>query len=103
MAVKKRPVEPSTVLEAVDRDLDRLRAVDPVLASGGLALAARALARALDDPGNSATSKSMCAKTLLDMLDRLRELTPKAAERDALDDLATRRAARLAGGAAAKG
>ena len=100
MALKPQP---TSVLEAVDRDLARLRTVDSDLASSALALTARRLAGELDNAGNSATSKSMCAKALLDVLDRLRELTPKAAEKDALDDLAARRATRLAGGSKAKG
>lgn len=60
-----------------------------------------ALARELDDPDNSATSKSMCANSLRDTLDRMRELLPAEEEADALDDLAARRTARLAGGSAA--
>lgn len=57
-----------------------------------------AMARELDTPGNSATSKSMCAKALLDLTDRVRELMPPEQESDALDDLLGRRAARLDGG-----
>jgi hypothetical protein len=62
---------------------------------GALALAASALslARELDDPRNSATSKSMCAKTLLEILDRLRALHRAP---DELDELRALRAARRA-------
>ena len=55
----------------------------------------RALAAQIDDPGNSATSISMCAKALEDIDATLRALTPAGEERDALDDLARARAARL--------
>lgn len=60
------------------------------------------MARELDAMKNSATSKSMCAKALLDTLDRIRELLPEKEEGDELDDLARKRAERLlaAGGAA---
>jgi hypothetical protein len=73
-----------------------LAAEHPELAQGALAASALALAREIDTPGNSATSKSMCAKALLDTLDRLRELAPSDAGDDRLDELATRRAARTA-------
>lgn len=93
--------QPLTVAVAVERDLKALG--DEDLAQSGLAASALALARALDDTGNSATSKSMCARSLLDTLDRLRELAPDKKEDDALDELRSRRAARLAGGAKAAG
>ena len=89
--------QPATVVASVTRDLERLALVDADLANSGLAAAALALARDIDDRYNSATSKSMCAKALLDITDRLRELAPAEAERDELDDLARRRAARIAG------
>lgn len=60
---------------------------------------ALALAREIDGE-NSATSKSMCAGQLRDTLDRLRELTPADEEADALDELASRRDARVVGGSA---
>lgn len=86
----------TTVAAAVRQDLARLAKIDPVLASSGLALSAVALAREIDGFENSATSKSMCARALLETMDRLRELTPVAQEKDDLDDLGARRAARLA-------
>lgn len=88
------------VVKALEQDLKALR--DPSLASSALAGVALAMARELDDESNSATSKSMCARALLDALERLRELAPEREEGDGLDDLAARRAARLARGAAAK-
>jgi hypothetical protein len=84
-------VEPLTVAGALERDLERF---GPDLARSTLAASALALARELDDPDNSATSKSMCARALNDTLDRLVELAPDEDEKDALDDLAARRAAR---------
>ena len=86
------PRESGEVAQAIERDLARLPAD---LATSALAASAMALAREMDNPANSATSKSMCAKTLLDTFDRLRELTPTDEESDDLDDLATRRQARI--------
>jgi hypothetical protein len=88
----------ATVLEAVERDLRKL---PTDLAKSALAASALALAREMDNRGNSATSKSMCSRSLLDTLDRLRELTPPSEENDALDELRNRRAARIAGAATA--
>jgi len=62
----------------------------------GLAAAALALAREIDDPENSATSKSMCAKALQDILSQLRALAPQKRERDRLDELAEKRTRRRA-------
>lgn len=90
---------------AVQRDLEAIgRAGVDGKALMGSALAALALelASQLDDPGNSATAKSMCAGQLRDTMDRLRELTPKQAEKDGLDELAARRAGRRAGRPATK-
>jgi hypothetical protein len=85
--------EPKTVLEAVERDLAEMDS----RISAALAASARALARELDNKKNSATSKSMCARALIDTLDRLRELAPPKEENDQLDDLTARREARRAG------
>lgn len=90
-----------SVASAVENDLGDIAARDPALAQSALAASALVLARALDDKRNSATSKSMCAKALIDTLDRLRELAPPAKEADRLDDLSDRRAKRLAGKPAA--
>lgn len=85
-----------TVVEAVERDLKEIAALDSDLARSGHAAAALALARELDDPANSATSKSMCAKALNETLDKLRALAPPTKEADRVDDLAARRTERLA-------
>lgn len=98
----KKP-KPLTVSAAVERDLAVLAERDAELAESGLAASALALAATLDHPGNSATSKSMCAKALLDTLDRLRDLAPEKKENDGIDELRTRRSARLDRGAAATG
>jgi hypothetical protein len=71
--------------------LDR-EGVDP--AGATLAATALALAGELDSPRGSATAKATCARSLLEVLDRLREQHPGL---DRLDEIAARRAARLAG------
>ena len=89
--------ESGEVAQAVERDLAKL---PEDLATSGLAALCLALAREIDNP-NSATSKSMCARALLDAQIILRELTPTEEEQDDLDDLAARRSARLSRGATA--
>jgi hypothetical protein len=82
MAARK-PSAPLTVVDALERELEALGA----LAESALAASAMTLARELDKPGNSATSKSMCAKGLRETLDRLRELSPPKVERDRIDEV----------------
>jgi hypothetical protein len=65
-----------------------------------MAATALALAVELDGP-TSATSKSMCAKALVDVMRELRALAPAEKENDGLDDLAARRRKRIAGESAA--
>lgn len=84
-----------TVSAAVQADLAVLAKRAPELARGSLAATALALAAEMDAEGNSATSKAMCARALQDAMDRLLELAPAQKETDRLDDLASRRAARL--------
>lgn len=84
-----------SVVEAVERDLRALALLDAALAESALAAAALALARELDNPRNSATSKSMCARALTETLDRLRELAPEESKEDRLDELTARRAERI--------
>lgn len=81
-------------------ELARLRERDPELASSAVAAGALAMAMELDDPGNSATSKSMCMKALMDAMDHLRALSPVVEEADGLDEIAARRARRLGGAGA---
>ena len=80
-----------SVVEAVERDL---KGLGPKAADTSLAATALALARELDEPGNSATSKSMCAKSMVEVLRELRALMPAKQEADQLDDLTARREAR---------
>ena len=85
-----------TVTAAVERDLAEIAKSDPNLAISGLAALAIALAHKMD--GDMAdTAVPMCAGQLRDTLNRLRELCPPEQKPDELDDLAARRAARLAG------
>lgn len=88
------PVDALTVAAAVQRDLDALGKRAPGLPLTALAASALELARQMDDPTNSATSKSMCAKALSETLDRLDDLAPAVKEGDRVDELADRRASR---------
>lgn len=88
---------PTALVEAVERDLAAIAKESEDLSRSALAAAAMAMALEIENPYNSATSKSMCAKSLLDALDRIRELIPAEAGDDALDELARKRAARIAG------
>jgi hypothetical protein len=81
---------------AVKRDLERL---PTELAESGLAATALALADRLD---SSSGSPSECAKALTDVLMKLRDLAPPEQERTRLDELKSRRVARLARSAAGK-
>jgi len=83
-----------TVVASVKRDLAALG--DRGLAVSGLAAVALELAAQMDDKTNSATSKSMCARALSEVLAQLRGLAPVEVEDDRLDDLASRRADRRA-------
>lgn len=82
-----------SVFAAVERDLALL---DKSLAESSLAASALTLAAEMDAPGNSATSKSMCAKALLETMDRLRKMAPAVAASDGLDELTSKREGRLA-------
>ena len=91
-----------SVVEAAERDLAALREVSPELADSAMAATALALAVEIDRPKNSATSKAMCAKVVIDIFEQLRALAPEPEEKeDRLVDLAARRAARLARSATA--
>lgn len=99
----RKPVTPrmparevGAVEAAVGRDIRDLAKRDQKLAKSGLAASAIALAREIDIPKNSATSKSMCARALAETLERLRALAPPAEEADGIDDLASRRTKRIA-------
>jgi hypothetical protein len=78
---------------ATERDIDRMGGDLP---GSALAETALALARELDSGKNSATSKSMCARALLDTMAQLRELAPPREDQDDVDQLAARRERRRA-------
>ena len=84
--------KPGSVESAVRLDL---KGMGKDLEGSGLAAVAVAMAQQID-ADNSATSKSMCAKALQDILSQLRALAPARAERDRIDDLADKRNRRRA-------
>jgi len=84
-------------IEAVEDDLELIRSRDPLVADSAIAAAALRMAYELEDPLNSATSKSMCAKALQAAMDRLLELSPPGQEeKGKLHELKARRAKRRA-------
>lgn len=83
-----------SVSDAVERDLEAIAERDRALADSTMAAVARSLASELDSSSNSATSKSMCARELREVMAHLRDLTPEKAESDPIDDLSARRTAR---------
>jgi hypothetical protein len=85
-----------TVEGALEQELSLIAKRAPALAVSTVAATARTLARELDNPKNSATSKSMCAKAMYDAIDRLYELAPAENEKDGVDDIAAQREARRA-------
>lgn len=89
-----------SVLAAVRSDLEQFgeRARGSTLAATALALA-----KELDKPKNSATSKSMCAKAMIDVLRELRSLAPPRLEADGITDLNAERAERRSRVAASAG
>jgi hypothetical protein len=86
----------SSVVKAVERDLAEIRKRDRALAESAVAASALALAREIDSPSNSAAGKAACARSLLETMERLRELAPPAGEGDRIDDLGRRREVRRA-------
>jgi hypothetical protein len=87
--VRKKPVR--TVLTAVESDLKVLGKRRPDLPDTALAASARELARQLDDPDNSATSKSMCSRALTETMERLEQMAPPKKEGDWIDSIKNRR------------
>lgn len=79
------------VIGAAERTVERIGETDPDLADGVLAATAMALAYQIEHPGNSATSKSMCARELRETMDRLRELAPPLTKKDGIDELKAKR------------
>lgn len=91
-----------TQVDAVERELKRIHEADSSLADSALAALALSLAREMDGPGG-VQAKAACGKTLLDTLDRLRELAPAKRQEDAIDQLAKQRAKRRSRSAKAAG
>lgn len=89
----------TSVVEAIERDLS---AMPDAVRMSALAATAVQLAYELENPYNSATSKSMCAKSLMEALAMLRALAPPKRKADDIDDIADQRAKRrVAAGVAA--
>lgn len=84
----------SHTIDAVERQMASLRERAPDLADSALAAAALRLAYELEDPANSATSKSMCAKELRETMRVLRELAPPEVKKDGIDRVADQLAER---------
>jgi len=84
----------SVVIDATEAELETIAKRNPALADSALAASAVALAYEIQNPYNSATSKSMCARELRETMAKLRELAPEAEGEDGIDELGTRREAR---------
>lgn len=83
------------VRRATLRDLEELERRAPGVMGSALAASALVLAEGLDDPSASVTAKSMSARALAETMAALCALVPAGSdERDAIDELADRRAAR---------
>lgn len=84
-------------VSAVEADLALIRLRDPKVADSGIAAGALRMAQELEDPYNSATSKSQCMKALHQAMDRLLELSPPGQEtKGKLHELKEKRAERQA-------
>lgn len=99
--IVKADVEKARPAELGVEDALRLELKEMTGSRSTLAASALALAREMDDPDNSATSKSMCARSLIETMERLLSLEPPKKENDRLDELSDLRTKRLAGRAAA--
>lgn len=80
---------------ATQRDLAEIAKTRPALAESALAAVALAMACELDSGRNSATSKSMCARALAEVMRELRELAPAKREESPLDEIRARRDAKV--------
>jgi hypothetical protein len=88
------------VRDELEQELQILCRQHPDIAPALMATALR-LAEALDNPRITPTATAFCAKSMIEIMDRIYELMPAEQKRSRLDDLADRRAARLARGARA--
>jgi purine-nucleoside phosphorylase len=71
---------------AVEAELKAMAA-----ASSSLGVAALTLARVLDSPVTKPADVAACSRALRETLDRLRELSPPKREKDAVDEVTSRR------------
>jgi hypothetical protein len=85
-----------TASEAAERDIGKIRQRDRVVADSAIAATVVSMAREVDDPFNSATSKAQCAKELRQGYERLLEQSPPPApEESDLERLRRKRATRV--------
>lgn len=87
-----------SALEGVERDLAEIARRDTDLALSALAMTAKVLATKIDNPANSATSVSMCAKALVDVMTKLRDLAPPEEKKGTLHGIRAGRTLRLVEG-----
>jgi hypothetical protein len=85
-----------SVGDSLRAELEAMRPTHPEVADSALASAAMVLATLMDDPKNSATSRSMCAAQFMSAHQRLRELAPTAPKVDAIDEINAKREQRRA-------
>lgn len=94
-----------SVVSATSAELKLFDKRKPGIAKSAVAASALMLAEQMDDPDNSATSKSMCGRELREHMKELREQLPPAKKKDALaalsDDFNSRRQAQISGEPAA--
>lgn len=86
-----------SVVESVERDLERWEKRRPGVAGSALAALVLRLAARVDDPATSATAASYCANAMNTLLDRIESSLPPEETSDSLDELKARRAKRRAG------
>lgn len=89
---------PQRIQAAVERELESIRRRSPDLADSALAASAMAMAFEIEQPFNSATSKSQCARAMQGTLRELRELAPPEEARDAISKLSDEREERRSRG-----
>ena len=86
---------PDGVTDGVEAELAACKDAPPALAATAIALA-----REMDNPYNSATSKGQCAKALNETMEQIRAAGADAPTSDGLDEIAKAREQRRAGSAA---
>lgn len=94
------PAADASVLAATRRDLKEIAKSSATVADSALAAVALAMAGEIDSPQNSATSKSLCARVLSEVLAQLRAGAPPEPKKDGLDAIAAKHTARRRGAAA---